>query len=81
MTPLSCASDNGHSEVVRVLIQAGADVNTQDKVCQTSLCTVTIVVSLCSGDSLHSGWRVSMVTQNVFNCYLMLEPMLMCLKR
>ena len=68
MTAMSWASSNGHNEVLRVLIQAGANVNTQDKVSQTSFCTVTIVVYLYSGDSLLSGTRVLKVTQNVLNC-------------
>ena len=61
-TALYWASNNGHDEAVRVLIQAGANINTQDKVSQTSYCTVTTVVSLFSGDSLLSGTRVLKVT-------------------
>ena len=36
MTAIEWASMNGHNTVVMVLIQAGADVNTQDKVYQTN---------------------------------------------
>ena len=37
MTALSWASKNGHDKVVKILIQAGANVNTQSKVSQTKL--------------------------------------------
>ena len=49
MTPLMWAALNGHSDVVKVLIDAGADIEAKDNVSKRiSICTFVCVCVLYS---------------------------------
>ncbi len=73
-TAVYWACDNGHDEIVRVLLAAKATVNTPDKVgfvVQTHFlqpaCCLHCFPPMYSGDRLLFGQPVSMVTRNVWS--------------